>query len=686
MKWIKRVMAVIVVIVLLFIIAAVVLVATFDPNDYKQHLEAAVEKSTGRELTLKGDINLTFFPWLGLKLGAARLSNAKGFGKEPFASVENAQVRIALLPLFHGEVRADTVKLQGLELNLIKNAKGETNWEDLIKPTGKQAPPKQVRRQQPVPNLALAVGGIRVEDAAVHWRDAQSHTNVRIAPIDLTTGALAFGKPFDIDLMLHLENAQPAVKADVNLNGEATINPKPQHYKLADVNLTVNAKGEHLPKAGVETTLNTAMEADLQAGTATVQPLTLQVADLQLTGQIDATGLNAKPQIQGELNSNVFSPRKLLKTLGQKPPPTRDPNVLNKANVRLSFNATPESAKLSGFEMQLDDTRVTGQGAVYSFNDPKVTLTAALDGIDLDRYRPPELATQPAPTGKPAPPANDNLRLPVKALRDLYLDGHFTAGKLKASGLNLTDVNAIIAARDGMVKITPLSMNLYQGRLNSNATLDVRGDTPKFTVNSALDGVQAGALLTEFAGDNYLTGTTRLNLNLNTQGATMSALKQALNGNLAASLKQGSIANSELAGRIARVVAFFKGQPDTTTENETRFSSLTGSAQIINGVLTNKNLALISPKILVKGQGSVNIPQAILHYTLNVALNDAGKPKDNRYVPIEVTGPFSELNYQLALADVVKEQAEQALKQKEQEVKSKLQEKLQEELKNRFNF
>ncbi|HKF93971.1 MAG TPA: hypothetical protein VKB96_05075, partial [Gammaproteobacteria bacterium] len=71
--------------------------------------------------------------------------------------------------------------------------------------------------------------------------------------------------------------------------------------------------------------------------------------------------------------------------------------------------------------------------------------------------------------------------------------------------------------------------------------------------------------------------------------------------------------------------------------------------------------------------------------------------KDNRYVPLEINGPFSDLGYKLALSDVVKEQAQQALekelkstpqelKSKEQELKQKLQDKLQQQLKDGFNF
>ncbi len=698
MKWIKRIFAGLVILVLLLVIAIVVFVATFDPNDYKQRIEALVEQSTGRELTLKGDITLSFFPWLGVQLGAATLGNAPGFGPEPFASVDNIDVRVALLPLLRGEVQADTVQLQGAKANLRRNAQGETNWDDLVEETSKQPAP-QNQPAQPTPGVALKVAGIKIEDAAVQWEDAQAGTDIRIAPIDLTTGALAFRKPFNIKLEFRLKNAKPAAQARIYLTAAATISPDMQRYALAHLRVKVNATGAQFPPDGLEAMLTTRVDADLNAGTATVRPLLLKVADLRLVGQLAATNIDTSPHIHGKLSSNSFSPRELLKALGQELPPTRDPKVLDEAIVKLDFRATQERATLSKLEVWLDDTRLTGEGSVRSFENPNIDFVAALNAIDLDRYGPPESDVEPSPEKQPRPPADDSLGLPTKALRDLSLDGRLTAGQVKASGLTFTNLNAIVTARGGVLKVKPLSMDLYQGTLKGSAAMDVRGDTPKFSLNSVLDRVQAGGLVADLAGDDYLTGTTRLSFTLRTQGGAVSALQKALNGSLNASFKEGSILNSDIASRVGRVVAFFRGQSGAaiSADDQTEFTSLTGSAQISKGVLNNNNLALVSPLIIAKGQGQLNIAQAAMQYTLNVALNDTAKPHENRFVPLKISGALSDLSYNLALTDAIKEQAQQViekeaqeqgqeLKQKLQEKQQELQEKLQQELQDRFSF
>jgi uncharacterized protein involved in outer membrane biogenesis len=75
--------------VALVVIALVLILLFVDPNDYRDDIEQLVERETGRDLTLTGDLKLSVFPWIALELGATSLGDAPGFGDEPFRSPEN---------------------------------------------------------------------------------------------------------------------------------------------------------------------------------------------------------------------------------------------------------------------------------------------------------------------------------------------------------------------------------------------------------------------------------------------------------------------------------------------------------------------------------------------------------------------------------------------------------------------
>ena len=70
----------------LMIVFAAVLVGVslfVDPNDYKQDIARAVQDRTGRQFDIRGDLEVSVFPWLGVEAGGVSLSNPAGFDDDP---------------------------------------------------------------------------------------------------------------------------------------------------------------------------------------------------------------------------------------------------------------------------------------------------------------------------------------------------------------------------------------------------------------------------------------------------------------------------------------------------------------------------------------------------------------------------------------------------------------------------
>ncbi|MEJ2256457.1 MAG: AsmA family protein, partial [Woeseiaceae bacterium] len=106
-------------IAVLFVIAAIMFFLLFDPNDFRDDVEQAVEEATGRETTIGGDVSLKLFPWLAVQLGETRLGNAPGFGDEPFAAFDDVTLSVQILPLIlERKVMVGTAEINGLQLNL----------------------------------------------------------------------------------------------------------------------------------------------------------------------------------------------------------------------------------------------------------------------------------------------------------------------------------------------------------------------------------------------------------------------------------------------------------------------------------------------------------------------------------------------------------------------------------------
>jgi len=102
----KIILSTIAAMILLLIALACILPFVIDPNDFKPEIAAAVKDKTDRELILDGELKLSLFPWFGISTGKIALSNAPGFQDRPFATIEESNVTVLLLPLLSKKNRS----------------------------------------------------------------------------------------------------------------------------------------------------------------------------------------------------------------------------------------------------------------------------------------------------------------------------------------------------------------------------------------------------------------------------------------------------------------------------------------------------------------------------------------------------------------------------------------------------
>ena len=207
-----------------------------DPNDYKPEITALVAENTDRTLELHGDLEVTFFPWLGVKTGAVELSNRQGFGPAPMLAVEEATIRIKLLPLLITRVEVAGVSLIGPQIRLARKADGTANWDDLTAKAGHdddQAPPDAALL------AGLAVQGIVIQDGWVEWDDQFAGQTVSLSALNLETGKLAPGKITPIDLSLKAEGNLLPEPAVITLTGTAQLGKNLASVSLNNTDLGV---------------------------------------------------------------------------------------------------------------------------------------------------------------------------------------------------------------------------------------------------------------------------------------------------------------------------------------------------------------------------------------------------------------------------------------------------------------
>ncbi len=225
----------VVVLATLTIGAAIFIGWWIDPNDYKTYIEEWVESRTGRDFVIEDDLELTFFPWLGVETGRLRLGNAEGFGAEAFATAERAIVRVKILPLLLARVEFGNLEVDGLVLNLARDVERRGNWEDLLPNAGPAAGTGDTTRGGAL--LDLNIEGIEISNGLVFWRDNTTEVRYIISGLSLETGPILIGQPVRTELRFQLVGVVPQFTAQITATGTALINPAGSRYLAEDLRL-----------------------------------------------------------------------------------------------------------------------------------------------------------------------------------------------------------------------------------------------------------------------------------------------------------------------------------------------------------------------------------------------------------------------------------------------------------------
>lgn len=688
-KLLKILFSIVAVCVALVVVAAIVLPLVVDPNDFKPQIVSAVQEKTGRKLEIDGDIGLSVFPWLGLELGTVRLGNAAGFDAPYMVSMDSAQVRVKLLPLLKKQLEVDTVTLAGLKLNLAKDTAGRTNWADLQGEAAPEAKP-EAAGEGGAPELgSLAVGGIAVTGASLLWDDRSSGARYAIEDLALTTGEIAAGEAFDLDLRFRVQASEPAMDSRFALTGNVDLAPDLKAVNIKGARLDIEAQGDDVPGGKTAVSLRTDLALDLAAQTLNLPDLVIEALGLNITGNVSGSGVGGEaPKFSGALKVAGFAPRELLGRLGQPAPATADPAVLGKADAALDWDASTKHFAVKKLTLHLDDTTVTGNARVDSFEAPAIGFTLAVDTFSLDRYLPPPPAEGAA--AAPAAPAGEAKPPQLEGLRKLNLNGKITVAEMRAFNLEYRDAELQVKSRDGVLRMHPLGAKLYGGSYQGDITLDASRKTPRISVNENLSGVQAGPLLKDLIGDDKVLGTANMKAQFSGTGLTPDELRRTVNGNASFSFTDGAVRGVNIAALIRDARARLKSEAVTAASgpNQTDFAELSGTVNVSNGVARNEDLLLQSPLLRIAGAGQTSLVEETIDYTLTTKLvgsleGQGGKGLEDLKgvtIPVKVSGTWSKPSYApdvaAALSEAAKAKVKEKVDEKIEEQKQKIQEKI----------
>ncbi len=375
-------------------------------------------------------LRLGFLPSPSVTIEGLSIAQPAGFGDGPFITAGELRLRIPWSGIF-GVSDVTSIEARDASARLVVNPDGMANWSKL---GGEPVPGPAAAPAEPV---AWRVGAFSLERGSVEYRDLAAGSQVEFTAITITADDVEPGAAFPFDVQLGAVSGTNT--AHFATKGQGRIDAAANRYEGSSLEFRGWLGGEPLPLAGAE--LSGALGHvvyDVATGVATLTEGQFRFAEVpgRFEGRLDL----GKPELAGsvEVTTDAFAPRAPAIILGSPLPATADPAAF--ASLQLALTATLEGGvlRLDPVTGRLDDTNFEASA------DPAGRFVrAALDRIDLDRYRPP--AASPASgraataRGTAAPTKEATLEATAAQIAKLDLDAEIRIEEARVAGATLRD-------------------------------------------------------------------------------------------------------------------------------------------------------------------------------------------------------------------------------------------------------
>lgn len=461
-------------------------------------------------------------------------------------------------------------------------------------------------------------------------------------PVDarLNEGKVSLGK---LNLQL-TELATQDVKGKVSVKGAITGDLKANRWSVKGLVLNSNLAGKSLPGGKLGGVARGNVSLDLTKQTLSATQFNVNAIGIKGNANLAVSQLSSAPVFRGDISTQPFNLKALLKRLGEEVPRTRSKNALTKVAVRTKFTGGLASSgtrlSLKPLNLTLDQTNIRGSVSADKIPQGRIRFDLKANGLNLDNYLAPDSRKQAASPGAAAAAAST---LPLDTVRSLNLAGNLSIGKFTFANLRTSAVGMSIDATAGLVRVHPLKARLYQGAYQGNVTFDARGRVANISVDENLTRVAIEPLLRDVNGLSPISGFGNIEAKLSTQGNNQDQLIRGLNGNLGLLVSKGAIKQIDIVRSICSLVG------GAGAKGETQFDSMSGNATVVNGVVNNPDLQFVSPLLRIAMRGQVDLPRQRMDYRGDVSLvkscaGQGGKLRGDLSgidVPVRIAGPLS---------------------------------------------
>lgn len=601
---IKYVLLALLALLVLVPVAGYIALKSMDVDRLASYLQQVVRENTGRELYIKGGVEVTFGLTPSLSLYQVALANPPWAKRDALFYADRLSVSLNVLPLLQREIDIRGISADGAKLALEKSAGGKVSWL-FDAPSKKSAPGKG----------ALASFSEETEKEA----DAQT----------------AHKPPFTIywgPVTLH--------------NTEVTYD---DHANDAPLLVTI-------PELTAQTQKATRLEASVKlqsfSGNVTLEGAALKelpekpiLVDVALQGEQDARmslkgkikNIAAQTELYLTLDAGAQSLAAFSALTGGALPET------DALSLATEIAGSPKELALDQLRAQVGETEASGRARV-SLNGAKPFVSATLN---IPSYRvnkgdrPADDAAAGAPEHAPSVPKDKrilpDIAFPGNALSAVSADVEFTVGEIVTPKRTLNSVMGHLVLKEGILQADPLQFKLGEDLVKGDFAYNTSVSPAAMRLKFSAQGNDLGAFLKAVGATEKMEGGRFSGeVALKGVGGGLYAMLPQLQGTAELVVENAVIKDPKLqeATELANMI---QGK---NRSGDVGLTCALGKLSINQGVGTPDYLVADTKHTRLYGEGTFDLPQELLALTFYPQPKEAGLSELS--FPVKIKGSFAD--------------------------------------------
>ncbi len=570
--------ALVVVVVALFSLLLVLL-----PREaVKTQVGQQIAAWTGREVSLRGEPQIDFFPRLTVTLNDVTVSGPSRMTDAEVLSMDRLTGAIRLAPLVIGRVEIESYEMVRPVVRLIRDEEGRRNWE-----FDSGAAALQLAFAGDVP-----LGVFRLEGGSVIYEDRQTGEVDRVDSLDITVDWSSVRSPLSVAGSGIWRGEQVAVSAGASapfsfINGRAT----PFEVRIESTPISMIFSGE--------------------------------AADYPW------------PRLSGPLKLSTPSLRRFANWLGS---PIGSGSIPGQASLFGAAEFRDGVLSVADAEVTLDGNSASGALNVSAAARPDVTGTLAFGTLDLTPYF--------AGLGQALTSASDwrGVTLPTDWFGDLSADVRLSANAVKVGALTTGAVAASVSLKDERLEIGLAQAVLNGGSLAGDLEI-ADGEEPLVEAKLRVSDVDLARIGGALGLAQSLAGRGSGTVDLVTRGRDLGAMLDGLDGTARLEVRDGAVPLFGIA-RAAAAAGVAADPGPMEPLSPVQVSAASAGLSFSNGVAVLERARLTAGSYSSEAQGWIGLRDGTLGLNGSIWEGAAGPSEDTAFpfvVEGTLSGPEARL-------------------------------------------